>query len=295
VQGNSLTGAARFAISADGNTLLAACGGVISISTNQGATWATTLQTNGAFGAVACSADGRRMTVGQYDPNVSSSPSTIYESSDFGKTWTNVLVSGASLNEGPSIASSADGKTLLVHNLEMDYANPIYLSHDAGVTWSDISTKIQGSRAGVKCSSDGLRLLVDLYRGYASVSTDGGATWSVSASTGDWSGNMSGFAQSSADACVLLGFDTYSYPQTTVFISRVPPTPNLKLSVSGNGAALSWPVPSTDFVLQQSTTLDPANWGAVAATPALNLTNLQCQVLLPLGASNNFYRLSTGN
>jgi hypothetical protein len=54
---------------------------------------------------------------------------------------------------------------------------------------------------------------------------------------------------------------------------------------------LSWIVPSTNFVMQQSSDLQ--NWADMTNQPALNLTNLQNEVILALPGSNVFYRLKT--
>jgi hypothetical protein len=60
-----------------------------------------------------------------------------------------------------------------------------------------------------------------------------------------------------------------------------------------NSSAISWIVPSTDFVLQQNPGLTTSNWMDVTNPPALNFTNLQNEVtLLPIGDSG-FYRLKT--
>ncbi|HTY88743.1 MAG TPA: hypothetical protein VMB80_14845 [Candidatus Acidoferrum sp.] len=69
------------------------------------------------------------------------------------------------------------------------------------------------------------------------------------------------------------------------------PTPALNL-VSSNGAlTLSWIVPSTNFVLQQSAGL--SGWSAVTNPPVLNLTNLQNEVVLSPTNASGFYRLKT--
>ena len=54
---------------------------------------------------------------------------------------------------------------------------------------------------------------------------------------------------------------------------------------------LSWIVPSTNFVMQQSSDLQ--NWSDMTNQPILNLTNLQDEVFLPPPGSNVFYRLKT--
>ena len=55
---------------------------------------------------------------------------------------------------------------------------------------------------------------------------------------------------------------------------------------------VSWPVPSTNFVLQQNLNLSTGNWDVVTNEAVLNLTNLQYQVTLA-PANSVFYRLAT--
>jgi hypothetical protein len=50
-------------------------------------------------------------------------------------------------------------------------------------------------------------------------------------------------------------------------------------------------VPSTDFVMQQSS--DLGSWMDMTNKPVLNLTNLQNEVILSPTGSNVFYRLKT--
>jgi hypothetical protein len=69
------------------------------------------------------------------------------------------------------------------------------------------------------------------------------------------------------------------------------PDPQLNLTPSGTNLQLSWTVPSTNFVLQQSP--DLMSWSVPTNTPVLNLTNLQYQVTLLPTNTSGFYRLST--
>jgi len=54
---------------------------------------------------------------------------------------------------------------------------------------------------------------------------------------------------------------------------------------------LSWIVPATNFVLQQS--LDMSAWTDVTETSVLNSTNLQDEAVLTPANSSGFYRLKT--
>jgi hypothetical protein len=65
----------------------------------------------------------------------------------------------------------------------------------------------------------------------------------------------------------------------------------LTLVPSGSNLNVSWIIPSTNFVLQQSS--DLASWTDVTNPPVLNLTNLQNEVVLSPTGSSGFYRLKT--
>ena len=57
--------------------------------------------------------------------------------------------------------------------------------------------------------------------------------------------------------------------------------------------ACSWIIPSTNFVLEQNLDLTTTNWTPVTNPPALNLSNLQYQVILFPSNNSTFYRLTT--
>ena len=81
------------------------------------------------------------------------------------------------------------------------------------------------------------------------------------------------------------------YPSGQIFASCFIPEPQLNLSPSGSNLTVSWIIPSTNFVLQQSP--DLSGWTDLTDTPALNLTNLQDEVILSPTNSSGFYRLKT--
>ena len=61
------------------------------------------------------------------------------------------------------------------------------------------------------------------------------------------------------------------------------------VSSSTNTLVISWPAPSTGFVLQQNPDLTSTNWTSV--TNAVNPTNGFNQVVVPLSSDNEFFRL----
>ena len=65
----------------------------------------------------------------------------------------------------------------------------------------------------------------------------------------------------------------------------------MNITPANGNLTLSWIVPSTNFVMQQSSDLD--SWTDMTNMPVLNLTNLQNQVTLAPSNSSGFYRLKT--
>ncbi len=65
----------------------------------------------------------------------------------------------------------------------------------------------------------------------------------------------------------------------------------MNITPTNGNLTLSWIVPSTNFVMQQSPDLQ--NWADMTNQPVLNLANLQNEVILPPPGSNVFYRLKT--
>jgi hypothetical protein len=199
-----------------------------------------------------------------------------YLTKDGGNTWTNIHY-GSGFGW---ISCSADGETLFA----VTYVGAVAVSHDRGATWKSVG----GWEVGFSfCSSDGQLLMYELAGGGSFISFDGGATWpGKNPSPLDrWVFLKAG----SADLCKMVGVSS-----NYVYISQITPSPNLNLVVSGAGATLSWPVPSTNFTLMQNSDLGSTNWAPVGTSPNLNLSNLQYQVVLPCSGTS-FYRLSTGN
>jgi len=120
-------------------------------------------------------------------------------------------------------------------------------------------------------------------------STNSGVTWTSNnvASQGWYS------VASSADGNKLVAASFYGIGDAlgNIYTLQTTPSPQLNIAPLSNNFALSWIIPSTNFVLQQSS--DLASWVDVTNTPALNLTNLQNKVTLSPSNSSGFYRLKT--
>jgi hypothetical protein len=100
-----------------------------------------------------------------------------------------------------------------------------------------------------------------------------------------------------AVACSADGNNVMAVSETTAWVRgpapppRLPPSPRLAINRSGTELGLSWLVPSTPFVLQQSFDLGPPNWVDVPDAPALDCANLNYRVTLTPSLSHAYYRL----
>jgi len=87
------------------------------------------------------------------------------------------------------------------------------------------------------------------------------------------SGNVT---QVSAAETYALAFEIFNMPLTA--------------SLTNSNAVISWPVAPTGFQLQSATSLaPPVSWTSV--TNAVSIANNQNAVMLPIGSSNQFFRL----
>jgi hypothetical protein len=77
---------------------------------------------------------------------------------------------------------------------------------------------------------------------------------------------------------------------SSIFTWQTTPSPQLYLASVGNNLEMSWLIPSTNFVVQQSS--DMMSWSELTNPPTLNLTNLQNQIMLSVSTSNGFFRLT---
>jgi hypothetical protein len=77
------------------------------------------------------------------------------------------------------------------------------------------------------------------------------------------------------------------------YIWQAPCAPVLESTGINGGLAVSWTVPSANFVLQQNDDLATANWTAVTNTPVFDVGTLRQQVWLSMSNTSGFYRLKT--
>ena len=119
-------------------------------STDSGVNW--TLQTNGlasysGFTDIASSADGTKLVAAA--GGTTNGP--IFTSTNLGVDWTQAT--NAPLARWYSVASSADGNKLLV----CAYPGNVYLSTDAGLTWTETSLPTNNWNS-VAESADGTKM-----------------------------------------------------------------------------------------------------------------------------------------
>jgi hypothetical protein len=299
------------AVSADGGKIFAALTDSrvwMFVSTDQGATWAKTgfpstnfsslysvacsadgtkvvtglpynsifYSTNGGINcytssipnvaaSLASSADGSRMIAGMVDPG--GNDGGVYFSGDFGATWT--VTSAPHRNIG-SVCTSSDGKWIGA------LGSATYISSNFGVTW--VTNNFTGNT--IACSANGTNWIIASDHIYTS--TDAGVTWQTNLATAQWLG---GTVSADGDEMVAVGSGQGTW------IGRLTPSPLLNIQTTNNNLGISWLLPSTNFILQQSSDIAAINWTAVTNNPTLNFTNLNLELNLPTTATNTFFRL----
>jgi len=260
------------ASSADGSILAAAPIGPYDnycyYSTNSGINWTPITNLPSSFySSIACSADGTKLcaVIGSDDP-------MVYSSTNSGMSWTTNSVDG---QPGARVAVSADGSKLM---LLTEY---FYTSTNNGGTWISYPNSFSARDWPLASSADGNKLITGSSSTFYT-STNGGANWF----TNDVTNTTWYSVASSADGSKL-----FAGSANGIYTLQVTPTPQLNIAPTNGAFALSWIIPSTNFVLQQSA--DLISWADLTNTPTLNLTNLQNQISLSHSNSIGFYRLVT--
>lgn len=285
------------ASSADGTKLVAADynNHGIYTSTDSGTTWTPAINSpKVALYSISSSADGSKLAAVaiKYSPY-------IYTSTDFGMAWitNNVPASPQGIQNGwGSIASSADGSKLIAAG-GGGIPGYIFLSTNFGAAWTVTATNILPSHGFdewicVASSADGSKLAAvsqSTSPGEIITSTDSGVTW-ITNPVPNLTWNAVALSADGANRVAAVGYPSYVGP---IYSSRTIFAPVLNLASRSNNLALSWIIPSTNFVLQQNSDLATTNWVTLTNAPALNLTDLQNQVMLSASNSVGFYRLAT--
>ena len=253
-------------------------------SSEFGANLAINILTNGGGHAAACSADGHRLVlVG----------TNSWISTNAGVSW---VVTNSLPVEIVAVAASADGVRLIgAPGFPNGIRNAIYISTNGGFAWTETTAPLTNWIA-VASSADGSKLAAVGYvvppsgPGFISepyypiyTSTNSGATWKLN----NVPTSLGKSVAFSSDGTKLVA----AIHGGGIWISQSEPAPSMQIMPTQSDLKLSWLVPSTNFVLQQSA--DLSSWTDLTNQPVLNLTNLQDEVALPLSGSNSFFRLKT--
>jgi hypothetical protein len=282
---------AAVASSADGATLDAVANGDgIYFSTNSGLDWTESDAPVTNWNSIACSADGTKA--------IAASSSQVWISEDSGATWIQTDLPSLIWS---SVCSSADGNKLATVGLSTTVTLPgggristyggFGISTDSGETWI-INTNFSANR--IVSSADGNKLIAINGSGIYT-STDSGATWTQETNISDsvaiaCSADENKIVVAALGTMLTAGGRLLLGPGP-IYISFSTPSPQLNIVPTNSSFQLSWIIPSTNFVMQQSS--DLASWSDVTNTPVLNLTNLQDQITVAPSNSNGFYRLAT--
>jgi photosystem II stability/assembly factor-like uncharacterized protein len=299
--------------SANGGKVYVGSDSEILISTNLGVTWMTNHSPSGDVRSIACSANGSRVAVADME-------SSIFYSADGGTTFTGETLPTLEIG---CVAMSSDGSKLIASISQSDDGSPIYRSVDSGMTWTQTAPVTRWD--ALTSSADGTKLAA-VGGFYIWTSTNSGLTWvsnrtlvnypELLASSADgtvlatapgygisgpicislnsggtWTTNNSPSEDwlsiaMSADGSEVLACGSYN-----LYVAHIPAQPSLSIAASGSNVVLSWPLPSTGFVLQASGDLTSTNWAAV--TNSVTATNYWNQVTLtPPATGNVFYRLA---
>ena len=277
--------------SADGTTLAAAANGDgIYISTNSGLDWTESDAPITNWNSIACSADGTK--------EIAANGSQVWISEDSGATWTQTDLPS---ENWAVVCSSADGQRLFAGAS----SGPNATSTDSGTSWT--TNNYFSAFFAMQSSADGNKLVAAALYGvlpggrYFSgifISTDLGVDWiqetnlSATALASSADGNKLAVCTPASLTVILPGGRMITEGSTTsIYTSFTTPSPQLNITPSNSSFALSWVVPSTNLVMQQSSNL--ASWSDLTNTPVLNLTNLQDQITVSPSNSSGFYRLAT--
>jgi hypothetical protein len=240
-------------------------------STNSGAAWTLVLPTN-TWLCAASSADGRRLVAGA-GLRTGEFPGGIYTSSDSGNTWLSNNVPDLSWR---AVVSSADGNQLAA----AAWPGGIITSTNSGTNWN-LSNAPMTNWLAMASSADGSRLVAAVNAGGIYVSTNSGIDWNkTDAPDTNWQA-----VASSVDGRRLLA--AYG---GGIYTSYSTPAPEMKIALLSSSLALSWVIPSTNFVMQQSS--DLSLWADLTNAPVFNLATLQNQIILSLSNNGGFFRLA---
>jgi hypothetical protein len=279
------------ACSSDGNVIAAASlayewGGELTvgplfISTNGGSTWTTADLPNRSWTTVACSSNGMVIVAATGD-------ATIYTTTNCGSAW-------ATANTPPeswsSVACSADGTRQFAVSIGSGgsgieavwlWHGAIFTSTNSGASWTQTSAP-NDYWESVACSTDGTKIVACAEEEIPPsttlwISRDGGTSWQSS----EWPDARATVASSGDGSklfATLNNIGIYSWQWQ----------PTLTMGVSNQAVVIAWPFCPSGATLQHNSDLTNTNWVDLTNTPTTE--NGVSQILIPVGAGTDFYRL----
>lgn len=275
--------------SADGTKVYGVAGGRsddLYASTNSGGTWVFQLLANIEALALVESPDGSKIFAASEhiyfaaNPSVGSLNWTEETNSPYGG-WASLALSV----DGTKFVGAVSGPT---YGPGTGYPVGIFTSTNSGTTWGTNTLTLDWD--SLASSADGSRLAAaasDPF-GYFPfeiiLSTNSGITWTTNAPTQE-PGTFWSSVASSADGGTLYA----ALDGGGIWMSQTAIAPQLNVVSSNSILALSWIVPSTNFVLQQSP--DLMNWSTLTNAPCLFAPKLEEQVALSPTNTSSFFRL----
>lgn len=181
------------------------------------------------------------------------------------------------------MASSVDGNTLIAATTS--YIPPrLFTSTDGGGNWTSNSLPEPYNSPRLTASADMHKLVVWLTSlGHIYTSSDLGATWVSNNVPNDYWLQIA----STADGNKLVAFQ-----EDSMWVKTETVAPQLNLKRSNNMLNISWLVPSTNLVLEESLDFNSTNWVALTNVPSLNFSNLDNELSIAPSESSAYFRLA---
>jgi hypothetical protein len=270
------TSSSLVALSSDGSRLFAAGYGIY-VSTDSGYSWQPVLE-DVTVTCLACSIDGATVVAG--------SPSYgLYITTNSGTTWSTNIVDSQWLGPWNSLAFS-------VYPSQMFAASDdgVFLSTNSGLAWTQIHAP--DSFQSIAVSADGSQIAAAVKAGLIYTSTNSGFNWNLSG-LGDLSALGPTNSIVTSVAISADGARMFAAPQGGNVYTSQPIRPTvLKMAPSGTNLAFSWPFPSANFALQQTTNPITNLWQDLQVSPILDSTTLRNMASIAAPTQSVFYRLA---
>jgi hypothetical protein len=271
------------ASSADGRKLYAAefdptaNFGSIYASTNAGVTWNQTSAPSNSWSAVACSADGTKLVAAAGIVPGYDNQGPLLFSTNSAKNWTQASVTNESW---VSVSISADGTKMVAAAYNANF----FVSTNSGGAWVQVNASFQDV-THVAITPDGTQLLA--MGGVLAISADWGESWQQFPRAPISFPFPLCFAISADGNRLVAADDSGIYTWHPVLFKP----PQLKIDNFGGAPRLSWIVPSSDFLLEETPNLSVPTWVAVSNAPSLDLTTLRNELSISPSLRGSFFRV----